>query len=177
MTMKQPIQPDEVFRPEISIRGILISPGHDFRGRHGQGRLDHGIESVPEVECVAGKGLRGDRYFGFKEDYKGQITFFEWEVFDRLRREFSIPDLPMHVFRRNVLTRGVSLSSLIGKTFEIQRVRFAGTEHCAPCYWMDEAVAPGALQSLQGCGGLRARILTTGVLRVDPGGEAEMVNC
>lgn len=157
----------EVLFPEVAIAGIFISPGHDFRGRHGKGRLEHGIEPVDEVECVAGKGLRGDRYFGFKEDYKGQVTFFEWEVFDRLRTEFSAPDLTMHVFRRNVITRGVALSTLIGKEFEIQGVRFAGSEHCAPCYWMDEAVAPGALQALQGRGGLRARILTDGRLRVD----------
>ena len=34
---------------------------------------------VPVVECVAGRGIRGDRYFDFKNDYKGQITFFRWK--------------------------------------------------------------------------------------------------
>ena len=56
---------------------IWISPGNDFRGRHGQGRLDHGIQRLPEVECVAGMGLRGDRYFGYKPDFKGQVTFLD----------------------------------------------------------------------------------------------------
>jgi MOSC domain-containing protein YiiM len=37
---------------------------------------------------------------------------------------------------------------------------------CKPCYWMDEAIAPGAEALLQGRGGLRARILTSGTLRV-----------
>ena len=32
--------------------------------------------------------------------------------------------------------------------------------------WMDEAIAPGAEALLQGRGGLRARILTSGTLRV-----------
>jgi len=31
---------------------------------------------VPVIECVASRGIRGDRYFNFKDDYKGQITFF-----------------------------------------------------------------------------------------------------
>ena len=37
---------------------------------------------VPVIECVAGRGIRGDRYFNFKDDYKGQITFFSLDVFE-----------------------------------------------------------------------------------------------
>src|SRR5258705_527013 len=39
---------------------------------------------VRAIECVAGRGIRGDRYFDFKDDYKGQITFFSLDVFDDL---------------------------------------------------------------------------------------------
>jgi MOSC domain-containing protein YiiM len=38
-----------------------------------------------------------------------------------------------------------------------------------PCFWMDKAFAPGAEEALEGQGGLRARILTDGILRVDGG--------
>jgi len=38
-------------------------------------------------------------------------------------------------------------------------------EECKPCYWMDFAIGPGAEAWLQGRAGLRARILTDGVLR------------
>ena len=67
--------------------------------------------------------------------------------------------------RRNVITRDVDLSDLIGKDFEVQSVAFYGTEECRPCYWMDQAIAPGAEDFLKGRGGLRARILSDGVLR------------
>jgi MOSC domain-containing protein YiiM len=56
------------------------------------------------------------------------------------------------------------LSSLIGKQFELQGVRFEGTEECRPCYWMEQALGPGAEIWLKGRGGLRARILTSGIL-------------
>jgi MOSC domain-containing protein YiiM len=56
---------------------------------------------------------------------------------------------------------------LIGKNFECQGLVFQGVCECAPCYWMDEAIAPGAEAALQGRGGLRARILTGGILRVE----------
>jgi len=71
------------------------------------------------------------------------------------------------VTRRNVITCGADLNSLVGKEFEIQGVRFLGTAECSPCHWMDEAIAPGAERLLHARGGLRAKILTDGILRVD----------
>jgi molybdopterin synthase catalytic subunit len=67
---------------------IWISPGNDFRGHHGMARGDHGITSVAEIECVAGMGLRGDRYFGYKTDFKGQVTFFDANAVDAVRQHF-----------------------------------------------------------------------------------------
>jgi MOSC domain-containing protein YiiM len=67
--------------------------------------------------------------------------------------------------RRNVITRDVDLNELIDQDFEVQGVRFYGTQECSPCYWMDRAIAPGAEKFLKGRGGLRARILTDGTLR------------
>ena len=147
---------------------IWISPGNDFRGHHGGPRGDHGIESVNEVECIAGMGLKGDRYFGYKPDFKGQVTFFDYDAVDAVRKQFNRPDLSGGEFRRNLIVRGVDLSAWVGKRFRFQGVEFEGSEECKPCYWMDEAVAPGVEEFLKSRfrGGLRARILTNGRLRV-----------
>ena len=59
---------------------------------------------------------------------------------------------------------GRDLNALIGQEFEIQGVRFLGTEEAKPCLWMEEAFGKGALKALVGKGGLRARILSGGVL-------------
>ena len=151
---------------ELEVEGIWISSGHDFRGRHGLGRENHEILACDEVECVAGRGLVGDRYFDFKEDFKGQVTFFSAEVFEELREKYG--EIDVTVLRRNVLIRGADLEGLIGKIFSVQGVVFEGSEECKPCYWMDEAVGEGAEDFLKGnCrGGLRARILSGGSLRV-----------
>jgi MOSC domain-containing protein YiiM len=119
---------------------------------------------VPTVECVAGRGLHGDRYFDFKEDYKGQITFFSLEVFDKLCGEMQVTGIAPSAVRRNVFTRNVDLNELIGRDFEVQGIHFYGTEESRPCHWMNRAIAPGAKEFLQGRGGLRARILTDGTL-------------
>jgi len=120
---------------------------------------------VPMIECVAGRGIHGDRYFDFKDNYKGQITFFSLEVFDELCGKLELRDCSPALVRRNVMTRDTDLNDLIGQDFEVQGVHFLGTQECAPCYWMDRAIAPGAEEFLKGRGGLRARILSDGELR------------
>lgn len=152
----------------MRIRNLFISPGHNFFGRHGKPAGEHPIIEVPAIACVAGRGIRGDRFFDYKPDYKGQITFFSWEVFCDLRRELSALAAAPAALRRNVMTEGVNLTELIGTTFELQGVRFSAIEECRPCYWMDEAIAKGAETWLKGRGGLRCRILTDGELRCDP---------
>ena len=119
---------------------------------------------VPVIECVARRGIRGDRYFDFKDDYKGQITFFSLDVFDELCAALGVHDCSPAAVRRNVITHDVDLNELIGQDFEIQGVHFHGTQECRPCYWMDRAIATGAEEFLKGRGGLRARILTSGKL-------------
>ena len=117
------------------------------------------------IECVTGRGIRGDRYFDFKEDYKGQITFFSLEVFDELCGAMQLQDCSPALARRNVMIRGVDLNQLIGQEFEVQGVHLYGVQECAPCYWMDRAIAPGTQEFLKGRGGLRAKILSDGKLR------------
>jgi MOSC domain-containing protein YiiM len=148
----------------MQTKAIYISTGHDFVGRHGLGRLDNGIELVDSIACVAGSGIVGDRFYNHEEDYKGQITFFDWAVYKRICKQFNYPDLDPALFRRNVLTADVDLNTLIGQRFTLQGIEFEGSEECRPCYWMDKAIGPGVEEALRGFGGLRARILTSGTL-------------
>ena len=151
----------------MRIRHLFISAGHNYFGHHERPPGSHPVVEVEQVECVAGQGLRGDRFFGYKADYKGQVTLFSWEVFCDLRRELSALGADPSALRRNIITEGVNLTELIGRPFELQGVRFHGVEECRPCYWMDRAVAPGAEAWLKGRGGLRCRILSDGILRKD----------
>jgi len=151
--------------PRIQVERIFISPGHNFFGHRDRPADHHPALEVAEVECVAGKGLAGDRFFNFKENYKGQITFFSAEVFDDVCRRLGVKGKLAGVTRRNVITRGADLNTLIGKPFIVQGVQFEGIAECSPCHWMNDAIAPGAEAALQGRGGLRARILSDGKLR------------
>lgn len=147
------------------IERLALSPGHNYFGHHGQPPGDEAIVEVDELECVAGRGLRGDRFFDHGPDYAGQITFFALETYEALVAALGCPGGQPLALRRNVVTRGVDLLALVGRDFELQGVRFRGAEECRPCYWMDRAVGPGAEAWLRGRGGLRARIVTGGTLR------------
>lgn len=154
----------------LTIEHLYVSAGHAYFGRHGQPAGAHPIAEVDAVECVAGCGLRGDRFFGYRPDYKGQVTLFAAEVFDELGAALGLRAVSPAALRRNLVVRGGDLKALIGAEFELQGVRLAGTEECRPCYWMDQALAPGAEAWLKGRGGLRCRILSDGWLRRDAAG-------
>lgn len=148
----------------VTIRHLFISPGHNFFGRHGQPAGNHATVDVRSVRCRAGWGLEGDRFYGYRPDYNGQITFFAWETYEAAKREFGVPDLKPDAFRRNVLLEGVHLNELIGSRFSLGGLELEGMSESKPCYWMDTVVAPGAERWMRGRGGLRAKILTDGEL-------------
>ena len=148
------------------IHQIFTSPGHNYYGHHGLPPDEFPLIDADSIECVAGQGIRGDRFFNYQDDYKGQITFFSREVFDLMAQAFGLTTKSAGVLRRNVVVSGVELNDLIGVDFALQGVQFRGTAHCAPCYWMNTAFARGAEEFLAGRGGLRARILTDGRISV-----------
>jgi MOSC domain-containing protein YiiM len=153
-------------KTRVAIRHLYISPGHNFFGHHGRPQGNHPMTALDRIECLAGRGIRGDRYCDHGPDHKGQITFFAEEIFDQVCAACNVWDRDPSVFRRNVITRGVDLNGWIDRPFELQGVRFFGVEECKPCYWMDTAFGAGAEEAMKGLGGLRARILTDGILRL-----------
>ncbi len=155
---------DQVTTLQVNLSHLFLSPGHNYYGRHGKGSEDHEIHDVELLELIEGRGIVDDRFFDYKEDYKGQITFFEHATYERVRAEFDLPDLLPSAFRRNVVVHGVDLNDLIGKCFRIGDLEFTGSEEARPCYWMDEACAPGVEKFLKGKGGLRCRITAGGTL-------------
>lgn len=155
-----------VWHMQVTLKHLFISTGHNFYGRHGKGAMDYAIEEVDQIDCVAGLGIKGDRFFDYKPDYKGQITLFDWDVYERVRDEIVKGELHPLAFRRNVVMQGMDLNSLIDKSFTLGDLELTGSCECAPCYWMDQACAPGTHEFLKGQGGLRCRILKGGSLNV-----------
>ena len=132
------------------------------------------VRSVDHVRAVPGKGLEGDRYFlenGTYSDRPGpgrEVTLIESEAIEAMARDNQIT-IPAGATRRNVTTRGAPLNHLVGQEFEVGRVRLLGIKLCEPCSHLEGLTQKGIIAGLVHRGGLRAKILTDGEIRVgDP---------
>jgi MOSC domain-containing protein YiiM len=128
---------------------------------------------VPEAQAVAGRGLVGDRYeagAGTFTPVRGggrgyDLTLIEAEVLDQL----VLPGgrrLEYGEARRNLITRGVDLNSLVGRRFRVGNVECLGQRLCEPCAHLERLTTKGILRPLIHRGGLRADILTDGHISV-----------
>ncbi len=125
------------------------------------------VRSVNSAVAVAGQGLEGDRYF-VTPPHSGpdrEITLIESEAIKAVPLEFDIP-LDQHESRRNVVTQGIRLNDLVGKTFQVGQVVIKGHRFCEPCAHLQAMTRPGVLKALVHRGGLRAEILVGGTISV-----------
>jgi MOSC domain-containing protein YiiM len=125
-----------------------------------------------EVRAVPGKGIEGDRYFTGagtfsphpqKPDF--EITLIAREKIDAFARETGLPFTAAQA-RRNLVTEGVDLNALAGKEFLVGEVRLRGIRFCEPCNYLAKTTFPETLKGLAHKGGLRAQIVTEGIIRV-----------
>lgn len=97
------------------------------------------MDAHESIEVIAGKGLAGDRYATGKGFYSGVIewdahlTLIQREPFEALKADHGV-DLEPSVLRRNIVTSGTDLESLIGKEFQIgDQVIARGRKAWPPC--------------------------------------------
>ena len=129
------------------------------------------MDSLVEVQALAGAGLVGDRYFRGMGTYSGadvvgrQLTLIEGEALEAASAETAM-DIRPRDSRRNIVTQGMSLNDLVGREFMVGEVRMRGVELCEPCSHLAQLAGKPMLRSLVHRGGLRADILSDGVIRV-----------
>jgi MOSC domain-containing protein YiiM len=133
--------------------------------------------SVPQVHAFADCGLKGDRFF--RESWNAAnrpdkaVSLIEEEVLKLAAEELGVADFA-HRTRRNIVTRGVPLVDLLHREFTIGGVRMRGIRLFEPCAHLEKiSNLPGIFKALEHRSGLKAAILSDGLLRVgDPIGLA-----
>ncbi|HEX2711092.1 MAG TPA: MOSC domain-containing protein [Candidatus Acidoferrales bacterium] len=127
--------------------------------------------AVTKVRAIPGQGLEGDRYFyqaGTLSDRSGfgsEVTLVELEVLEALRNYHGIA-LDPQATRRNIISRGIRLNTLVGREFRVGEVILRGAKLCEPCAHLEQATRKGVLRALAHRGGLRAQILVGGTISV-----------
>jgi MOSC domain-containing protein YiiM len=129
------------------------------------------LDAVKSARAIPGKGLQGDRYFdkngtfSKKDTDDRELTLIEAESIEALAREYQTEIHP-GAARRNVLTRGIALNHLVGREFQIGNVKARGMRLCEPCGHLEKLTNSKVRAGLVHRGGLRAKILTEGEIRV-----------
>ena len=138
------------------------------------------MQLITEVRAFPGRGLEGDRYFsgtGFhskKASHGGrEVTLIEIETVETLFRgvhnaagERLGIKLAAADARRNIATSGVPLNHLVDREFWVGAVLMRGTRLCEPCKHLEDLTQRGVMSGLIHRGGLRAQIVSEGVIRV-----------
>ena len=124
---------------------------------------------VREANAVPQVGLEGDRYAQkqgtfFKPEPDFELTLIEAEAVEAAQREFGLKLAPSES-RRNVVTRGVPLNDLVGKDFQIGGIKAYGIRLCEPCSHLQALTGQPVIKALVHRGGLRAQILSEGLIR------------
>lgn len=150
--------PEASSRATGTVEGLYVAPATEAP-----------CEAVESVEAVAGRGLRGDRYFegggtfGSPGATGHELTLIEAEALEALAARSGIALEPADA-RRNVVTRGVDLNALAGRRFAIGDVEIAGRRWCEPCAHLQRLTVRGVLRGLVHRGGLRADIMRGGTI-------------
>ncbi len=130
-----------------------------------RGRRRRPVLVVEEALAQTGIGLLGDHY---RPGAKGsrQVTLIQAEHLPVIAALCGRIGLDPSVLRRNLVVSGINLLALKGVCFRVGAALLEGTGWCEPCSRMEEVLGPGGYNAMRGHGGLTARVLEGGPLRL-----------
>lgn len=157
------------------------SPLHQLMQHHAQpGRVEwiglrpgrrEPVRVVQETYARPGTGLDGDRYRG-TPDSKRQVTLIQAEHLAAVASFLGKDSVDPALLRRNIVVRGINLQALKGRPFRVGGAVLELTGDCHPCSRMEENLGEGGYNALRGHGGITARVLQEGPIRVGDAVEA-----
>lgn len=150
--------------PQIgTIEWISIRPKH---------RAD--VQPVNEIDITVEEGLVGDHYKS--RSRKRQVTLIQkehLEVMGSILKKEIDPALT----RRNIVVSGINLLALKDKQFQIGEVILEMTGLCHPCSRMEEHFGPGGYNAMRGHGGITAKVIKGGKVKVGEEVKLLVVDC
>ena len=116
------------------------------------------------------QGLIGDRYSG--RSGSRHVTLIGRENIAAIA-SFLGQDVAPEQLRRNILTSGINLLALKDKTFRLGEALLEMTGECHPCSRMEEIFGEGGYNAVRSHGGITARVVQGGMVRIGDGLWAE----
>jgi len=156
MSEKKPLQDLLDTLPQIGrVEWIGVRPGHDTP-----------MLTLDEVQINVGTGLEGDRFQGKKAGSKRQVTLIQQEHLSVIASCLHQESVDPALLRRNIVVAGINLLALKDKSFHIGDVVLEFSALCHPCSKMERQLGAGGYNAMRGHGGITARVLEAGLIRV-----------
>ncbi len=127
------------------------------------------VQYTTEVMADEASGLVGDHY----SDGNRQVTLIQWEHLAAVASIMKTGRIDPALTRRNIMVSGINLLALKDQRFQIGQAVLETTGPCEPCSRMEENFGPGGYNAMQGHGGITAKVVKSGKIRV--GDEVKLV--
>lgn len=121
---------------------------------------------VDQVQALSESGLEGDRRCKGRPGSARQVTLINREHIDVIAQLLGLDSISPELLRRNLVVSGINLLALRHQRFRIGTAEFEATAQCHPCVRMEQVLGPGAVGAMLGHGGICAKILKSGLIRV-----------
>ncbi|SIT37413.1 MOSC domain protein [Paraburkholderia piptadeniae] len=127
--------------------------------------------TVVETALIdADAGLVGDHYASCGGER--QVTLIQAESLRSIASHLARSDVAASDLRRNIVTEGINLLALKDRQFRIGGAVLQATGECHPCSRMEDVLGAGGYNAVRGFGGITARVVKGGQIRIGDGIEA-----
>lgn len=154
-----------------TLRELLVPPPHI------EGRVEALVvrdaprgpaRQVERTQALAGIGLADDRLGqrGVASQSKRQVSLIQHEhlpVIAAFSRQGTVDAVAL---RRNLVVSGINLLSLKDVQVRVGEALIEIVGPCAPCSRMEEILGAGGYAAMRGHGGMTARVVESGWIRV-----------
>ena len=125
------------------------------------------MEIAEAIDLLEGRGITGDRYS--KLNGARQVTLIQAESVTSIASHIRRSDIAFEDLRRNIVTSGINLLALKDRRFRIGGAILETSGECHPCSRMEEILGDGGYNAMRGLGGLTARVIAGGQVRIGDG--------
>ena len=122
------------------------------------------MRAAAEAMLEAERGLVGDRYGN--PGGARQLTLIAAESLAAIASHLGRDAVAAESLRRNVVVRGLNLVALKGRRVRIGAALLEVSGECDPCSRMEEVLGVGGYNAMRGLGGITARVVEGGPIRV-----------
>jgi MOSC domain-containing protein YiiM len=124
------------------------------------------LVSVDEAQAIGARGLEGDHRAAGRPGSERQVTLIQAEHLDAVAHLLLRAKIDPALLRRNLVVSGINVLALKDQVFTVGQAVIEGTGPCEPCSRMEANLGSGGYNAMRGHGGITARIVTGGIIRI-----------